>query len=210
MTVPEQKSVPEPESIRLPHRNVNYLRDPVLLAQTTSKVAISGSQYHDPRELGPRHIRFDYDVDVISNPFINDTTYTVYTPDDQDITIDSADDIPQDYFLPPDGGGQTLLRPFVDPVNKILVTHHFDRKHLTWVRMVTRLRKDVNIPRPPANQFNISPQYYYKSRGNRYVRYKPKVRQIARPRYLSDRIYEGRSGLSGEGMGVGVFNGGFR
>jgi len=201
----------EPGSINLPRRNVCYLRDPVLLSQVASKVPISGSSnYHDHRELGQRHIRFDYDVDAAFNPFINDATYTVYTPDSQDIEIDSADDVPQRYTMPPDGGGQTLLRPIVDPVNKILVTYHFDRKHLTWVRMVTRLRKDVNIPQPPGNQFTISPQYYYKSRGNRYVRQRLKVQQMVRPRYLSDRIYEGRSGTSGEGASVGVFRGGFR
>jgi hypothetical protein len=203
-------TVQEPGPINIPHRNVSYLRDPVLLSQLTSKIPISGPKYHDHRELGPRHIRFDYDVDAASNPFINDTTYTVYTPDNQDIVIDSADDVPQDYYMPSHGGGQTLLRPFVDPIKKILVTHHFDRKHLTWVRMVTRLRKDVLIPQPPANQFNISPQYYFKSRGRRYVRTKTKVQQMIRPRYLSDRIYEGRSGLSGENASVGVFRGGFR
>lgn len=202
--------VREPSPINIPHRDVNYLRNPALISQLTSQISISGSKYYDKRELGPQHIRFDYDVDPDSNPFINDTTYTVYTPDDQDLVIDSADDVPQRYTMPPYGGPQVLLRPFVDPVNKILVTHHFDRKHLTWVRMVTRLRKDVNIPSPPANQFNISPQYYFKSRGNRYVRQKVKVQQIKRPRYLSDRVYEGRSGLSGEGMSVGVFQGGYR
>jgi len=196
--------VQEPGPINIPHRNISYLRDPTLYSKIP-RASVAGSAYHDDRQLGPRHIRFDYDRDIASNPFVNDATYTIYSPEAQDIVIDSADDVPQNYFLPSYGGGQTLLRPFVDPIHKILVTYHFDRKHLTWTRMITRLRKDITIPQPPAQQYNISPQYYYKSRGHRYVRAKPKIKQIARPRYISDRIYEGRSGISGEHSLIGEF-----
>ena len=191
----------EPKPINNPRRNISYLRDVTL----TPQIWPIGSGYHDDREFGPRHIRFDYDIDPVADPFVNDSTYDIYTPDTQYVEVDSANDVPQDYFLASFDGNQTLLRPFIDPIHKILVTYHFDRRHLKWVRMVTRLRKDAPIVRPPAMQMVNSAQYYWGSRGRRYVRNKPKVQQIARPRFISDRVYEGRSGISGDHGIVGEF-----
>jgi hypothetical protein len=208
--------IPNPGSINIPHRNISYLRDPTLLTKIP-QVWPAGVAYHDDRQFGPQHIRFDRGLDVGTEySFVQEGDTTIYSPDAQRIVIDSADDIPQNYYLPshggsaPGGGGTTLLRPIVDSIHKILVTYHFNRKDLAWIKMVTRLRKDVTLPLPPAQSYTTSPNYYYKSRGNRYVRNKQKVQQIGRPRYLSDRIWDGRSGISGDHGTIGEFFTGIR
>jgi len=202
--------IKDPGSINIPHRNISYLRDPTLLTKIPQGWP-AGSTYHDDRQFGPRHIRFDRGFEVGTDySFVEQGDYTYYSPDAQDITIDSADDVPQNYYVPPHGDGLTLMRPIIDPIHNILVTYHFDRKHLTWIRMVTRLRKDVTFPQPPAQQYTTSPNYYYKSRGNRYVRNRQKIEQIGRPRFISDRIWDGRSGISGAHDTIGEFFTGIR
>lgn len=192
--------------ISIPQRNISYLRDPRFVPLGHP----AGRRFHDPRELGQKKVRFDFELEM--NPFFGDDDYRIFSPDGHYIEIDSADDIKQPYHLHPHSGvgGCALLRPMVDPINKIMVTYHFDHQNLRWVRTVTRLRKDLRIVRPPANQHTTSPQYYFKSRGTRYVRKKQKVQEMARRRFISNRIFRGRSGVSGARGTLGAVRGGFR
>lgn len=192
--------------ITIPQRNISYLRDPSFIPL----VHLAGSKFVDRRALGQKKVRFDFELDM--NPFFGDEEYKIFSPDGYYIEIDSADDIKQPYHLHPHGGtgGCSLLRPMVDPIKKIMVTYHFDQQNLRWVRTVTRLRKDLRIVRPPANQHTTSPQYVFRSRGTRYVRKKQKVQEMARRRFISNRIYRGSSGVSGAHGTIGEARGGLR
>jgi len=190
-----------PRPIDVPQRNISYLRDPSMVP----KFWHGGSRYHDDRELGARKVRFEWDKSL--DPCTNDPYFKIYTPEDDVIEVDSADDIKQNYvmhnFSTPDSGG--LLRAMVDPVHKILVTYHFDRINLRWVKMVTRLRKDVEIVRPPANQLVSNAQYNWRSRGRRYLRKKPQVLQLPYSHSSANRAYYGKSGTSGSESSIGEF-----
>jgi hypothetical protein len=101
------------------------------------------------------------DLDADTNPLAGAPNTQIYSPQDQYIAIDSADDVQQPYYLPSCTGreGFTLMRPMIDPVHKIMTTYHFDRINLRWVKMITRLRPDVPLPQPPANQYVHGAQY---------------------------------------------------
>ncbi len=171
----------------------------------------AGRRYSDPRQLRQLKVRLDFEADT--NPLAKEENFDVMSPDDEYIRIDSADEIIQPYTLPSSTGtwGCQLLRPFVDPIHNILVTYHFDHMDLRWVRMTTRLSPDLRIPRPPANQHTNSPQYYFGSRGSRYVRHKRKVTEMGRRKKShSNRLYRGRAGTSGARGTTGEFRGGLR
>lgn len=197
----------QPKPINIPKRDVDFRRDPSLIHRRY----IAGKRYHDPRQLRQQVMRLDFEAD--NNPLANKENYVVQSPDDTFIKIDSADNIKQSYTLPPSSGtwGCQLLRPYVDPVHNILVTYHFDHMNLRWVRMTTRLRPDLQIAQPPANQYVNSPQYYWSSRGSRYVRNRRKVTNTnRRRRSFSNRLFRGRAGTSGARGVLGEFRGGLR
>lgn len=187
-------------------RPISYLRDPALIRVRHP----AGQRFVDRRKLGQKKVRFDYELEM--NPFLGDEDHRIFSPDGFYVEVDSADDIKQDYHLHPHSGvgGCALLRPMVDPVHKIIVTYHFDQTNLRWVRVITRLREDLPIVRPPANQHTTSPQYVFRSRGTRYIRKKQKVETLARRRFIANRTFRGRSGVSGAHGILGEFRSGLR
>lgn len=197
----------QPKSINIPQRDIDYRRDPSLIHRRHP----AGRRYTDSRQLKQQVTRFDFEA--ATNPLADKEGFLIQSPDDPFIKVDSADDITQSYTLPPSTGtwGCQFLRPFVDPVHKILVTYHFDHMNLQWVRMTTRLRPDLPIVQPPANQYVNSPQYYFSSRGSRYVRERQKVTEMnRRRRSISNRLFRGRAGTSGARGILGEFRGGLR
>jgi hypothetical protein len=191
-----------PGPIKYPKRNVDYTSRASDVIPTP-RLPLAGSNIPDRRQLGQKRVRLDFEADT--NVLANNPTFDIQSPDDSVINIDSADHIPQNYTLPPSGGNAfcQLGRVFVDRVNKIMVTYHFDSVNVKWIRFVTRLRKDLPIPTPPANQYVSSAGYTFGSRGRRYVREKTKLSvQARRQRSISNRIFRNISGQSGEGAGI--------
>lgn len=166
--------------------------------------------YQDPRHLEQKKFRLDFEAEA--NGLQGIGQYKIVSPENQNITIDSADEVLQVYTLPPGHNfGCQALRPIVDYVNNILITYHFDRQNLRYVKFITRLRKDATFPQPPAGQFNANYLPYFGSRGTRYIRTK---RSLAvdpkRRRSVSNRTYRGGSGVSGARGDLGAFRGGLR
>lgn len=191
----------EPKSIQYPHRNISYLRDPSLVTRRLP----AGSRYRDPRQLRQLKVRFDLDAET--NPWAGAPNTQIYSPWDKMVAIDSADDIRQPYYVHANTGreGFTVMRPMIDPVHKIMTTYHFDRVNLRWVRMVTRLRPDLPLPQPPANQLVNASLPYWSSRGTRYVRNRVRTPQAPVRRDIANRRYRDRSGVSGAHGILGEF-----
>jgi len=191
----------KPGPIKFPKRDVDYTSR----ANSTPvpQLPLAGPNPPDRRQIEQKRVRLDFEADT--NVLANNPTFDIQSPDASYITIDSADHIPQNYTLPPSGGTPLcqLGRVFVDRVNKILVTYHFDSVNIRWVKFITRLRKDLPIPAPPANQYVNSAGYTFGSRGRRYVRDKTKLSvQARRQKSISNRIFRNISGQSGEGAGI--------
>jgi len=155
-----------------------------------------------PARRTPKKIRIAFDPEM--SPFDDDPNYKMLSPESPFIEIDSADEIAQEYTVPSTAGshGQhTLPKYFVDPVNKILVVYYFNHQDNTWMRQVTRLRSDLHIPQPPVGQHTHNAQVVLGSRGTRYQRERANVKRVSRRRVISNRIYRGRSGISGARRG---------
>lgn len=152
--------------------------------------------YTDPRRQGQIHVRFDYQADT--NLLAQRTDYHVMSPDDHYIEVDSADEVPQVYYLPPSTStGIQTLRPIVDTVNNLYISYHFDHRNNRWFKMITRLRKDLHYPQPPVT-YNANRVPYYGSRGTRYVRFRKRVTIHGGPdQEIMNRVYFDRAGLSG-------------
>lgn len=153
----------------------------------------------DPQIVrGQKNVRFSYEPQ--NNNLSNSEDYIFQSPEDGYIEIDTADATMQEYVVPSSGGsyGQhTLSKYFIDPVNKILVVYHFNHQDNKWIKTTTRLRKDLPIPRPPVGQFNHNAQQVYASRGSRYQIDREEFQRVERRRYISNRLWSGRSGRSG-------------
>jgi len=181
----------EPKPVNYPQRPNIALHDPA------PKMPVSQEGYKDPRRAGQIHVRFDYDA--AGNALKDLPDYQVISPDDHNISIDSANDVPQAYYLPPSTTtGIQTLRPIVDTVNNLYISYHFDHRNNRWIKMVTRLRKDLHYPQPPVT-YNANRVPYYGSRGSRYVRYKKKLvpNTSQNDQEVLNRIYFDRAGLSG-------------
>lgn len=193
---------------------------PIQYPLRPSRISIGGAglphkspapnKFVDRRREGLRHVRFDFRAEV--NPLKDRSDYEIVSPEDFNITIDSANDQSQVYYLPSyHPRGSQLLRPIVDRVNNIYITYHYDRMSQKWVKMITRLRKDLQFPSPPVT-YTRDHVPYYGSRGTRYVRYK---RDIAgkheRRQSLWNRLFYGnKSGTSGVRYTLGPFATGSR
>ncbi len=181
----------ELKPIHYPERPQVALRDPA-----PKMPVVPSDDYKDPRRDGQVHVRFDYQAD--QNALAELDNYQVVSPDDHNISIDSANDVPQAYYLPPSTvTGIQTLRPIVDTVNNLYISYHFDHRNNRWIKMVTRLRKDLHYPQPPV-MYNANRVPYYGSRGTRYIRYKKRLSVNPKPdQETLNRVYFDRAGLSG-------------
>lgn len=189
---------------RIPPRQplpIRYPRRPnTLPTQGRTRNVPLNNPKREERQIteGQKKVRFSFEPGL--NSLSDQPGFQFFSPEDDFIAIDSADDIIQEYVVPSSGGdyGQhTLTKYFVDPVNKILVVYHFNHQENKWIRTTTRLRKDLPIPRPPVGQFNHFAQHVFGSRGQRYERDKQTVQRIDRRQSRANRIWRGRSGTSG-------------
>lgn len=189
-------------------RPIQYPQRPNIAIRGTPRVRkanLAPSKYVDERRSGITHVIFDYQAET--NPLRDKEKYEVISPDDPHIEVDSANDVSQVYYLPPANvRGHQGLRPIVDTINNIHVAYYYDRMTNQWIKMVTRLQKDLTYPEPPVG-YNYNYLQYYGSRGTRYVRTRKRLsRNVKDHRSKANRIYYGnRAGTSGARYDTGVF-----